>query len=39
MIVGREGLDAGKLTLRDMSGGAQESLGLAEILDRLKEHF
>jgi histidyl-tRNA synthetase len=39
VIVGREELDAGKLTLRDMSGGAQESLSLAEILDKLKEHF
>ena len=39
VIVGREELDAGKLTLRDMSGGAQESLSLAEILAKLKEHF
>ena len=39
VIVGREELDAGKLTLRDMSGGAQESLSLAEILAKLEEHF
>jgi hypothetical protein len=32
-------LDSGKLTLRDMSGGAQDSLTLAEIEERLKEHF
>ena len=39
VIVGKDELDAGKLTLRDMSGGAQESLSLAEIEERLKEHF
>ena len=39
VIVGKDELDAGKLTMRDMSGGAQESLVLAEIVERLKEHF
>jgi len=39
VIVGKDELDAGKLTLRDMAGGGQESLPLAEIEARLKEHF
>jgi len=39
VIVGKDELDCGKLTLRDMSGGAQESLSLAEIQDKLKENF
>jgi histidyl-tRNA synthetase len=39
VIVGRDELDAGKLTLRDMANGGQESLALAEIEERLKEHF
>ena len=39
VIVGKDELDAGKLTLRDMSGGAQESLSLAEVEEWLKEHF
>jgi histidyl-tRNA synthetase len=36
IIIGREELDSGRLTLRDMSGGEQESLSLAEIEMRLK---
>jgi len=39
VIVGKDELDAGMLTLRDMAGGGQESLTLAEIEERLKEHF
>ncbi|MDD4161396.1 MAG: histidine--tRNA ligase [Methanothrix sp.] len=39
VIVGKDELDSGKLTLRDMSGGGQESLALPEIVERLKEHF
>jgi histidyl-tRNA synthetase len=39
VIVGKDELDAGRLTLRDMAGGEQESLSLAEIKTRLKEHF
>ncbi|RQW81275.1 MAG: histidine--tRNA ligase [Methanothrix sp.] len=39
IIIDRDKLDSGKLTLRDMSGGEQESLGLVEIENRLKEHF
>jgi len=39
VIVGKDELDAGRLTLRDMSGGAQESLSLGEIKGRLKDHF
>ncbi|MDD1762783.1 MAG: histidine--tRNA ligase [Methanothrix sp.] len=39
VIVGKDELDAGRLTLRDMSGGAQESLLIAEIEARLKAHF
>ncbi len=39
IIVGRTELDSGKLTLRDMSSGQQESLALAEIKDKLKERF
>jgi histidyl-tRNA synthetase len=39
VIVGKDELDAGKLTLRDMAGGGQESLALAEIEERLKDHF
>ncbi|MBN1234701.1 MAG: histidine--tRNA ligase [Methanotrichaceae archaeon] len=39
VIVGKDELDAGKFTLRDMSGGGQESLALPEIEERLKEHY
>jgi histidyl-tRNA synthetase len=39
VIVGKDELDAGMLTLRDMAEGGQESLALAEIEERLKEHF
>ena len=39
VIVGKDELDAGRMTLRDMSGGAQESLIIAEIEARLKTHF
>jgi histidyl-tRNA synthetase len=39
VIVGRDELDAGQLTLRDMANGGQESLALAEIEERLKVHF
>ncbi|MDD2834746.1 MAG: histidine--tRNA ligase [Methanothrix sp.] len=39
VIVGKDELDAGMLTLRDMVGGGQESLALAEIEARLKTHF
>jgi len=39
VIVGKDELDAGMLTLRDMAGGGQESLALAEIEARLKTHF
>lgn len=39
IIIGRDELDSGKLTLRDMSGGEQESLVLEEIEARLKAHF
>jgi len=39
IIIGRDELDSGKLTLRDMSGGEQESLVPEEIEARLKEHF
>ena len=39
VIVGKDELDAGRMTLRDMSGGAQESLLIAEIEARLKAHF
>jgi histidyl-tRNA synthetase len=39
VIVGRDELDAGRLTLRDMSGGAQESLPVAEVEARLRAHF
>jgi len=38
-IVGRDEIECGKLTLRDMRGGEQESLSLAEIEERLKAHF
>ena len=38
-IVGREEIECGKITLRDMRGGEQESLSLAEIEERLKAHF
>jgi histidyl-tRNA synthetase len=33
--VGRNELDSGKLTLRDMLSGGQESLTLGEIAERL----
>jgi histidyl-tRNA synthetase len=36
IIVGRSELDCGKLTLRDMSSGQQESLPLPEIIERIK---
>ncbi len=39
IIVGRNELDSGKLTLRDMSSGQQESLTLEEIEDKLKGRF
>lgn len=39
VIVGKDELDRGLLTLRDMAGGEQESLSLAEIKTRLLEHF
>jgi histidyl-tRNA synthetase len=39
VIVGKDELDAGMLTLRDMTGGGQEILPLAEIEARLKTHF
>jgi len=39
VIVGKDELDAGKLTFRDMAGGGQESLALPEIEERLKKHF
>ncbi len=39
VIVGRDEMDAGMLTLRDMAGGGQESLPLAEIEVRLNTHF
>ncbi|MFZ3147862.1 MAG: ATP phosphoribosyltransferase regulatory subunit, partial [Methanothrix sp.] len=39
VIVGKDEMDSGLLTLRDMSGGAQESLPIAEIEERLKTHF
>ena len=39
VIIGRDELNAGSLTLRDMKKGTQESLTLADIEDRLKAHF
>jgi len=39
VIVGRDELDAGLLTLRDMAGGEQESLTIAEVEERLKKRF
>ena len=36
VIIGRDEIDAGSLTLRDMKKGTQESLTLADIEDRLK---
>ena len=35
VIVGRNELDSGKLTLRDMKSGEQESLTLGEIAEKL----
>jgi len=39
VIVGRTELDSGKLTLRDMLKGSQESLTVAEIEETLKERL
>jgi histidyl-tRNA synthetase len=39
VIVGRDEVDTGVLTLRDMKEGTQESLTLADIEDRLKANF
>jgi histidyl-tRNA synthetase len=39
VIVGKDELDSGKLTLRDMLSGEQESLTLAEIAERLAEKY
>ena len=39
VIIGRDELDAGSLTLRDMKGGKQESLTLGVIEERLRAHF
>ncbi|VVB69402.1 Histidine--tRNA ligase [uncultured archaeon] len=39
IIVGRTELDSGKLILRDMQKGSQESLTLADIEETLKEQL
>jgi histidyl-tRNA synthetase len=39
IIVGRNELDSGKLTLRDMMSGEQESLTMEEIAERLGENY
>jgi histidyl-tRNA synthetase len=39
IIVGRNELDSGKLTLRDMVSGQQESLSLEEIAQKLGEEY
>ena len=39
VIVGKDELDAGKLTLRDMAGGEQESLDLPAIEEKLKSRL
>jgi histidyl-tRNA synthetase len=39
VIIGRDELDAGSLTLRDMKEGTQESLTLADITDRINMNF
>jgi histidyl-tRNA synthetase len=39
IIVGRNELDSGKLTLRDMTSGEQESLTMEEIAERLGEIY
>ncbi len=39
IIVGRSELDSGKLTLRDMASGQQESLSLEEIEQKLGEEY
>jgi histidyl-tRNA synthetase len=39
VIIGRDELDAGSLTLRDMKEGTQESLPLDDIVARIKEYF
>jgi histidyl-tRNA synthetase len=39
VIVGRNELDSGKLTLRDMRSGDQESLTLEEIAERLAGQY
>lgn len=39
VIVGRDEIDSVRLMLRDMRSGEQESLDLAEIEERLKNHF
>jgi histidyl-tRNA synthetase len=39
VILGRSELDAGKLTLRDMQAGEQESMPFGEIVERLKTQF
>lgn len=39
IIVGRNELDSGKLTLRDMRSGQQESLSLEEIAQKLGEEY
>jgi len=38
VIIGRDELDSGSLTLRDMLGGKQESLPLNDIVARIKEY-
>lgn len=39
VIIGRDELDAGSLTLRDMKGGKQESLPLGVIEERMRSYF
>ncbi len=39
VIIGRDEIDSGRLVLRDMQKGEQESLALAEIEERLKAAF
>ena len=39
VIIGKDELDAGFLTLRDMFGGKQERMTFEDISEHLKEHF
>jgi histidyl-tRNA synthetase len=39
IIIGRNELDSGMFTLRDMTGGQQETITLKQIVERMQNHY